>query len=657
MDKKISLMFYFSILIFLNVFDFFNLLNHDFDIFKKFLSWGIIIFIFYNLSISKIFLGVRKKSYDILFLIIFSFLTIPKILFSYILNSDSTNFLIFDFLVLFLKKSIYAFRSYDLKLILFIFSLIFLLLLCINIISTFKFSTKNKLGLINSFNFKNNFFKNIKIFIILFFGLLFFGTIVYNFFIEWFALAIDSFILFFGLIYYGFLFYKEHKLKSNLLSKVSLIGNFGNDIYNKIINFFSSKKTFFIGILFLLSLHLVIDFIVYIFSYLSGIPNSFYFSDLKISENFNPLFNFLNFENSRFYVDYILNPIWFPLILIIYLLQISFFGIVFIYPFYYLYSNYFKKNYNFEKLEYFSLFSFIFIFLNYLLNLSFSKNPMNLILNFQTLNSEISGIFISTNSLFLKSLSFLDILFLFLLIFISGGIIYLLINHKKNFIFIINKFLFFLFFLFYISFFFVNLVSENISSIKEVDISNFNDIKTDITNKKKNLIFNNLKENYLILENKLSNELTLKNQKITFSFYKKNKSNFIVINTLFKSNILISNKKDKYTPITKILNISYNKNSYFDKKLAQTYFDTNSTIVITLNNIFLVDINNKKISNLNKIVGILTKLLRIKEEKITDKIKVNFEIFINFLYVLIYSFFYIGGILYFIFFIFRKIKK
>ena len=69
-------------LIIVNFLDFFKILPGDLDFFKKIISWSLLGYLFYHLSLSKLFFGSRNKFIDVS-LIVSYFLLIAKNLTSF----------------------------------------------------------------------------------------------------------------------------------------------------------------------------------------------------------------------------------------------------------------------------------------------------------------------------------------------------------------------------------------------------------------------------------------------------------------------------------------------------------------------------------------------------------------------------------------------
>ena len=290
-------LFYFILFILLNIFDFLNMLPADIDFFKKILSWGIIGYLFYSISFTKLFVGKQYKHYDIALLLSYCLLVIPTILHHYLkpYSQDQLPFTIFKVVILPLLN-----LNTNHTLLLSLLGI----LLALGIVSfLYKNKSVNNDSFIGGEFTKNNLINHIISLGLLYFITLFFGIIIFNFFMEWFALAIDSVILVIGLLFYIFQFIKHHTntATSQVLWNIS---NTGNDFYKELLNLFSKRKTFFIGVSFLLVLHLLVDIGVYMIPYGVGTENTLYFDSLNVEEReHTPLFNIFDASKSQFGKD------------------------------------------------------------------------------------------------------------------------------------------------------------------------------------------------------------------------------------------------------------------------------------------------------------------------------------------------------------------
>ncbi len=421
-QKKLILSFYFALFILLNIFDFLNFLLADLDFFKKLLSWGLIGYIFYKASFTKMFIGTKDKLMDLILIISFSMMAVPKLMIHYvnlesILNSD---FIIFSFVINFFQ-SISAKSSAEFEQSLFILGLAIIILVAIHLLRKY---TPTKDSLIGSFQIK----RAIGEYIILILTLSFFSITVFNFFMEWFALAVDSLILILGSIYY-LAKYIAHHTKSDTSNFLQTISNTGNSFYQTLISYFSNKKTFMIGVSVILALHLVVDIGVYLVPYTLGNGNPLYSQLLN-----EPIINIFDFEKSKIYYDFqTVNSI--PLsaiILLAYLCAILFFFLIMAGPLYYIYKIIQKKSKTPILIRYlFLVSSLLFLAIIFLPDLD---TPLTI--GVLDSSSGILGVEIKTHNLITNNIIEPKTIFnllIFLIIFIVVNIeVYYFIVHSKS---------------------------------------------------------------------------------------------------------------------------------------------------------------------------------------------------------------------------------
>lgn len=483
-SKKILIQLYFIFFIFLNIIDFLNIIVGDLDFFKKILSWTLIGYIFYKTSLTKIFIGKRIKSYDIGFIIVFCLFTIPKSLLLYTRNISqdlTAKYFIFEpvFQIL-IQLNFEQFLQ-----ITFISATLLTLILAIALRSNNNVEEKSFIG---SFKFKESYFKYIYEQLILIFILLFFGLIVFNLFMEWFALAVDAIILILGLIYYIFVYIHSH-MTSKLSKLLQDISNSGNNFYQSLIKMFSDKKTLFLGISFLLTLHMLVDVGVYLIPYTIGTQNTLYFNSLDyantdIIRTHTPIFslNSKNFNKSVFYQDMTSasdNPILILSLLIIDIISIFSLGFLMIMPFFIFYKNSIQKKVKLKPILVISLLTsmILALFINIFKNISW---PLNI--GYILPENQVRGVDIYTQSIIgqnISSTSF-GLLASMIILFTSSTILFLL--HKK-YAHILNKILYMIiliFFVTYITIFFTDTVQTEYNSMKN-DVLN-NNIFNNITN-------------------------------------------------------------------------------------------------------------------------------------------------------------------------------
>lgn len=452
-NKKLLIQIYFILFIFLNIIDFLNIIPNDLDFFKKLLSWTLIGYVFYKVSITKILIGKRIKKYDLGLIFAFSLMSIVKSLILYLkINTiNNSTFPVFHYFLNFLPN------DSNFVIISFLIGFCLILVILVNLLIKNQVLRKSFLG---SFNIDNDFFKIVFHYILGFIFLLFFSLIVFSFFMEWFALAVDSVILVFGIFYYLFIYISRHS-KNKLSSLLGDISNSGNNFYSNLIEKFSNKKTFLIGASSLLTVHFLVDIGVYLIPYLFGIENSLYFKSLGL-ESHQSLFNLFNFTSSLLFADlkFFSGDLFLSFgIFLIYILNYFLIFSLMVLPFYIFYNNLNKKKIVFKK--WFSIIFLSALFFNLIL---FFLPTVNTPLNIDSPNvSTIKGVDFYTSPV-ANSINSFELL---LSIFIFFIILAFLVFRFNKYHFFYKKIIFIsilLFFIFYIFIFFTSLLSDEIYS-------------------------------------------------------------------------------------------------------------------------------------------------------------------------------------------------
>ncbi len=478
LSKRTLLYTYFIFFIILNVADFLSWLSADLDFFKKILSWILIFILFYQISFTKLFIGERVKKYDILYITSFSILIIPKLLNHYIsliannLIFSLNDFYLFKIVIEFLLK---VFSEYSQIGSLFL-GIVILILTNISLLKNYNIKQDSFIGSLNLNSKTKMITSQISLLLLSFF----FGFIIAPFFLEWFALSVDSIILVAGLIYYTVNFFYHHFANEKTSMLLRDISNTGSNFFKSIINSFSNKKTFFIGVSFLLTLHLLVDVGVYMIPYLFGTNSQLYFSSLG-EETHTPLFNMFEFSNSQSYNEIssifsednksnlFLKLIQFIFVVLIYISTYIFFLFLLIFPFYYIYKRIHNKKINLSKPINFFILSMSFFYLMSILFLSNISIPLTIT---QTQDVNVLGVDIQTNSIFngdLTQIEFSDTISVLILFIILTILILLFRFEKYKFFFERISFLIMLgFFIFYILTFYYDYNESFLTGGKKV---------------------------------------------------------------------------------------------------------------------------------------------------------------------------------------------
>ncbi|MFW5705038.1 MAG: hypothetical protein ACOCXG_04295 [Nanoarchaeota archaeon] len=410
LSKKIAISIILLLFILLNVFDFMNFLSGDLDFFKKILSWAIIGYIFYKASISRIFIGEKLRGYDLSFIIAFSLFTIPKSILLYIRNISVNNaipdsYVIFDsFLKLFIDFEniiVDKLSATEFLQITFLIGILLTLILCVGLLLNNSVREKSFIG---SFNIKEGWKKYLIEQALLISFAIFFGLVIFNFFMEWFALAVDAIILVVGVVYYLLKYVKNHT-ETKLSNYLSNVSNSGNQFYLNLLETFADKKKLFIGISFILALHMLVDGGVYLIPYTIGTENTLYFEALNAEgRNHLPIFDFANIaeiEFSQFGNDLAkVGGDWFFTIsiIIIDVLNLILFYSLLAFPFYFLYKSISGKKVNIQK-SFAILFLLSFILYVAIIAMPSISNPINIDMP----KNQVRGVDIYTDSIFSQS--------------------------------------------------------------------------------------------------------------------------------------------------------------------------------------------------------------------------------------------------------------
>ncbi|MFW6016795.1 MAG: FG-GAP repeat domain-containing protein, partial [bacterium] len=251
------------ILIMLNILDFIELLPGDIDYFKKILSWIILGYVLYDVSITSIVTGRKEPIIDIALILSFFMLTLKNLVGFAKVAIHEVNFM----------EDLYSFIwKYN---TIFEVNLFILGIAGIIICSYFLAKTEARNpSIIATFIKKENFIKN---FILIFIVLSGFFITVFNLMFEWLAIAVDAFILISTMIFTIFVILKHHKNFKNKNEILEEISEDSEKFYEKVISLFHYKKFIplaFSGLLILFMLTEIANFLI---PYLTGIYDIIYF--------------------------------------------------------------------------------------------------------------------------------------------------------------------------------------------------------------------------------------------------------------------------------------------------------------------------------------------------------------------------------------------
>ncbi len=647
-SKKNINIFILIFFLILNIADFFNFLEGDLDFFEKITSWYAIAYIFYHVSFTRISIGQRIKSYDILFILTFCLFTIPQSLGMYLLSvGDSllgfSGYFFFNFL-----KNISI--SLEFLALNFILACLLIIILSIALLMNHNVRKKSFLG---SFNFKDKYFSYFfRKIVLIFFGF-FFGIILFNLFMEWFALAVDDIILMIGMIYYIFLYLHKHtKININFLEKVS---NSGNDFLENLIKVFSNKNTFFIGISFLLTILLVVDAGVFLVPYSTGVENDFYFGQLntntyisdgnRVNTMHYPLFFTSGEGFFKDYNDRVISGDWFliSVVIFIYLLSLFLGFSLLVLPFFIFFKNIQKRHFELNKFFIIFLVSSLFFcifFKLFILDLNFPLNISEITMG------KARGVDIHTLNIIgdtAKNIDF-NLMISFVIYIISFMFVYF---RYEKYQFFFEKFLYIfilLFFIYYIVLFYQSTITVESNTLRDE-------------------ISLNMKESYNLLDINYGNTNLMRsyNEKIygnllnlsTFSintqYGQKDfiRGNFISFNnnSFYFGNLNNLYLEDKYFYDFE-LNRFASSDVIFYYYIGDNILDNSLDVHKKLSsNVILVHLTDSRVNDLN------INELYVKKVYSSKKILIIFSVFVK---IILISVFYVFGLIAFVIFYLRR---
>jgi len=298
-------------LIVLNILDFTELLPGDADYVKKIISWTILAFLLFNISITDLILGIRRKWVDALLILSF-FSLIMKNMVGFanaaFIETVNKGAIVTD-LYAFIIQNNQIFEVY-----LFIAGIILLTLISLYLSINEDVKAPSFLNILHFHPSKSkNPFKILLRFIITNLTLLAFFIVIFNLVMEWLAIAVDAFILVLTL---GFIFFIliKHKEKFTPPKLLYEIEESSEKFYEKFITLFHYKKTLLLGISGMLILHILTELGNFMIPYLTGIHDAIYFGNFN--EGHLPIFNIIHSETKSLFAIQSAGLTIFPTILI-----------------------------------------------------------------------------------------------------------------------------------------------------------------------------------------------------------------------------------------------------------------------------------------------------------------------------------------------------
>lgn len=260
-------------IIIINFLDFFEVLPGDVDFTKKILSWLLLAYLLYRISLTQLFFGVKNRFIDFS-LIITYFLFITKNLIGYAsVSVEEANILtpLYNFLIS---------NNIAIELISFYIGGIALILLSILITFLLEVKTPSLMDVIHEQGYASTISKKLERFIATFLVLVFFFIVIFNLVMEWLAIAVDASLLVVAFLFYMLTLFRTHFRKLNPKSFLYKVGDAGEEFYENFIALFHSRERIFLGISGLLVLHLLTDVAIFIIPYILGFHDILYFGHL-----------------------------------------------------------------------------------------------------------------------------------------------------------------------------------------------------------------------------------------------------------------------------------------------------------------------------------------------------------------------------------------
>ena len=262
-----------SLIITLQIADFLEILPGDLDYIKKIISWAALGYLFVKASPTNIILGNKKPRFDtVIILTYFFFIITDMIRFAQVAIEEAVLFRGF-YGVLIAQAPLIEKYSFYLGAILLVF---------ISLYAALKFSIKKPSFLANlqeKGKPPTEISKIMTRFIIIYLILVAFFILIFNLASEWLAIALDAPLTMIAIFLYLFVVIRYHK-KFNPTNFIHKIGSVGEKFYKQFIEMFHYKRTFYLGVMGLLALHLLTDIGNFIIPYLIGLKDILYFGRL-----------------------------------------------------------------------------------------------------------------------------------------------------------------------------------------------------------------------------------------------------------------------------------------------------------------------------------------------------------------------------------------
>jgi hypothetical protein len=259
-------------IIILNILVFFNFLPGDIGYVKNIISWAVVGYLMYKISLSRIMFGEKNRTFDVSIVLLYFLLIIKNLVGVAIATGPETD--LFQGFYSFLVSNAHVIETTG-----FYISGIGIIILSILLASGFRIKRPSIMSLIHESgkppkSIPKRAVRTVTIFLLL----VAFFIIVFNLVLEWLAIAVDAPLVMLAIFAYLFLVIRhKEKFGENLLFK---IGDVGEAFYEKFVKMFYSKSRVFMAISGLLILHLLTDLGIFFIPYVFGLENILYLSQL-----------------------------------------------------------------------------------------------------------------------------------------------------------------------------------------------------------------------------------------------------------------------------------------------------------------------------------------------------------------------------------------
>jgi hypothetical protein len=269
--KDIPYEIFFLFLVIISFAEIFGFASGEISILKKILSWVLIGYLLYHISITRIIFGRSHRVLDIAILASF-YLFALKDFSHFILIEEHLQYLEF------VKPVFQSPKVLTINKLIFFSSYITMFILAI-ISSFFSYSENSIMGVIRGPREHRSWKARLLDLVIIFLIFLFFSYFIFAIVMEWFALALDSYVVVGALVYYIVVYYILHNNRE-YVSITHLVVNTGDKLIESFLGLFRSRRTIFFGLSGIIVIHSLIDLFNFIFPYLLNLKNTLYLAVL-----------------------------------------------------------------------------------------------------------------------------------------------------------------------------------------------------------------------------------------------------------------------------------------------------------------------------------------------------------------------------------------